>query len=318
MESGSKNKIIVILGPTASGKSDVAIKLAQKFNGEIISADSRQIYRGMNIGTGKVTSAEQKMTVHHILDVADPNDDFNVSHFKKLAEKKIKEILQRKKVPIICGGTGFWIKSIVDNVQLPEVKPDQKLRNTLSNKPTEELFAMLRKLDPERAENIDAKNKVRLIRAIEICKKLGKVPVLRDTGYPAIAGPRQGGGKIQNTKYNFLQIGIDVSKEILNEKIKKRLQQRFEEGMIEEVQNLNNPPAGGGVVWERLEYFGLEYRWIAKYLQKKISLAGMEEKLYFNIIHYAKRQMTWFKRDKRILWLKSYTEIEKAAKGFLA
>jgi tRNA dimethylallyltransferase len=298
----TKDKVLVIVGPTASGKSDVAIKLAQKFNGEIISADSRQIYRGMNIGTGKVTSAEQKMAVHHILDVADPNDDFNVSHFKKLAEKTIEEILQRKKVPIICGGTGFWIKSVIDNVQLPEVKPDQKLRNMLSNKSTEELFAMLRKLDPERAENIDAKNKVRLIRAIEICNTIGTVPKI-DTKY-----------KIPNTKYNFLQIGIDVPKEILNEKIKKRLQQRFEEGMIEEVQNLNK----NGIAWERLEYFGLEYRWIARYLQNKIPLSEMQKKLYFDIIHYAKRQMTWFKRDKRIHWLKNYTEIEKAAKKVLA
>ena len=317
----TKDKVLVIVGPTASGKSDVAIKLAQKFNGEIISADSRQIYRGMNIGSGKVSRdisgtipndnfpiSKQKELfisegiVHHLIDVADPNDYFNVSHFKKMAEKSIEEILQRKKVPIICGGTGFWIKAIIDNVQLPEVKPDQKLRNMLSNKSTEELFAMLRKLDPERAENIDAKNKVRLIRAIEICNTIGTVPKI-DTKY-----------KIPNTKYNFLQIGIDVPKEILNEKIKKRLQQRFEEGMIEEVQNLNK----NGIAWERLEYFGLEYRWIARYLQNKIPLSEMQKKLYFDIIHYAKRQMTWFKRDKRIHWLKNYTEIEKAAKKVLA
>ncbi len=215
-----------------------------------------------------------------------------------MAEKKIKDILKRGKIPIICGGTGFWIQSIVDNVQLPEVKPDTELRNLLRNKSTEELFAMLKKTDSERAENIDAKNKVRLIRAIEICKTLGKVPARY---------------KIRDTKYNFLQIGIDVPKEILDEKIKKRLGQRFSIGMIEEIQNLNK----NGVSWERLEYFGLEYRWIARYLQKKISLDEMMNKLYFDIIHYAKRQMTWFKKDKRILWLKDYAEIEKAVQKFI-
>ena len=319
-------KVIVILGPTASGKSDVAIKLAQKFGGEIISADSRQVYRGMNLGTGKVEADQpaeipkeflnkkfysgsnlfiSEGIIHHLIDVADPNDEFNISHFKKLAEKKIEDILKRGKIPIICGGTGFWIQSIVDNVQLPEVKPDKVLRNMLSNKPTEELFSMLKKLDSERAKNIDAKNKVRLIRAIEICRAIGKVPK-QNTRY-----------EILNTKYEFLQIGIDVDKEILNEKIKKRLGQRFSIGMIEEVQILNNPPAGGGISWERLEYFGLEYRWIARYLQKKISLDEMMEKLYFDIIHYAKRQMTWFKRDKRILWLKDYSEIKSAVKKFI-
>ena len=301
MELGGKNKIVVILGPTASGKSDVAIKLAQKFNGEIISADSRQIYRGMDIGTGKVTPTEQKMAVHYMLDIADPNDEFNISHFKKLAEKIIKDILKRGKLPIICGGTGFWIKSVVDNVQLPEVKPDKELRNLLSNKSAEELFEMLKKLDPERAKNIDAKNKVRLIRAIEICKTLGTVPKIKTTNQKL------------RTNFEFLQIGIDVPKEMLDEKIKKRLGKRFNDGMIEEAQNLNK----NGVSWERLEYFGLEYRWIARYLQEKISLDEMMKKLYFDIIHYAKRQMTWFKRDKRILWLKDYEKVEKAVKKFL-
>lgn len=296
-------KIIVILGPTASGKSDVAIKLAKKFDGEIISADSRQVYRGMNLGTGKVTPEEQKMAVHHIIDVADPNDEFNVSHFKKLAEKKIGDILKRRKLPIVCGGTGFWIQSIVDDVQLPEVKPNKELRNILRNKSAEELFAMLEKLDPQRAENIDAKNKVRLIRAIEICKAIGKVPKTK-VQHQNVKKP--------NAKYDFLQIGIEIEKEILNQKIKKRLESRFDDGMLQEVENLHQ----SGVSWERLESFGLEYRWLARYLQKKIPLEEMKGKLYFDIIHYAKRQMTWFKRDKRILWLKNYPEIEKIVKEF--
>lgn len=324
MESGRRNKIIVILGPTASGKSDVAIKLAQKFDGEIISADSRQIYRGMDIGTGKVPrdftgvkSQKSKVKnnekyfisnriIHHLIDVADPNEAFNISHFKKLSEKAIEEILQRKKVPIVCGGTGFWIQSIVNNVQFPGVKPDITLRSMLRNKSAEELFEILGKLDLERAENIDAKNKVRLIRAIEICKAIGKVPKPQDTR-----------NKKQETKYEFLEIGIDVPKELLDKKIKKRLEQRFNDGMVQEVENLHNLPTNKGVSWERLEYFGLEYRWIARFLQNKIGFDEMRQKLYYDIIHYAKRQMTWFRKDKRILWLKNYAEIEKAVQKFL-
>lgn len=310
MESGGRNKIIVILGPTASGKSDVAITLAKKFDGEIISADSRQIYRRMNIGTGKVIGTwdiKHRTFVsegipHHLIDVADPNEEFNISHFKKLAEKAIEEILQKGKLPIICGGTGFWIKSIIDDVKLPEVKPNTELRRKLERNNAEELFIMLKKLDPERAQTIDAKNKVRLVRAIEIAKELGKVPKM----LPVI-------GHRSSVKHNFLQIGIDVPKEVLNAKIKKRLDERFKQGMVEEVDKLHSE----GVSWQRLEYFGLEYRWIARYLQNKITLDEMKEKLYFDIIHYAKRQLTWFKKDKRILWLKAYAEIEKTVAEFI-
>ncbi len=305
-------KIIIILGPTASGKSDIAIRLAKKFDGEIISADSRQVYRGMNIGSGKVSGKwNQKLGVfisenipHHLIDIADPNDDFNVSHFKKMAEKAIAEILQRGQVPILCGGTGFWIQAVVDNVVLPEVKPNPELRSMLRSKTAAELFAELQKLDSRRAETIDPKNKVRLIRALEICAALGAVPKTKARN-------------TRNDKYDFLEIGIDTIREELNEKIKRRLDERFEEGMIKEVENLQNPSADGGVAWERLEYFGLEYRWIARYLQNKIPLAEMKEKLYFDIIHYAKRQMTWFKQDERILWLKDYAEIEKSVAQFL-
>jgi len=292
------SKIIVILGPTSSGKSDVAIKLARKFNGEIISADSRQIYRGMDIGSGKITKAEQKLAKHWMLDIVSPKTNFNAAQFKKKAEKIIADILSRGKVPIICGGTGFWIKSIVDNVTYPEVKPDWKLREKLNKKSVAELFAMLKKLDPERASTVDAKNKVRLIRAIEICKAIGKVPVLSE----------------ENRNYNFLQIGISWPKEKLHERIKIRLDQRFKEGMISEIKRLHFKDK---VSWKRLESFGLEYRQIALYLQKKISEDSMKEHLFQEIKNYAKRQMTWFRKDKRILWLKSYKEIEKETMEFL-
>lgn len=314
-----KPKLIVIMGPTASGKSDVAIKLAKKFNGEIISADSRQVYKRMDIGTGKVPRdflvKSQKLKVeskdedyfsegiqHYLIDVTDPNEEFNVSHFKKEVEKAIEKILAKGKLPIVCGGTGFWIQAVVDNVILPDVKPNPVLRNMLRSKTAEELFSELQKLDPQRAENIDRHNHVRLIRAIEVATELGKVPVIPNTRY-----------QIPNTRYNFLQIGIEVPRETLNEKIKKRLGARFNEGMIEEVENLQK----SGVAWERLESFGLEYRWIARYLQGKISLEEMKEKLYFDIIHYAKRQITWLNKNKKIIWKSNYEDIEKETKNFL-
>lgn len=291
----------MILGPTASGKSDVAIKLARKFNGEIISADSRQVYRGMDIGTGKVSKAEQKLAKHWLIDIVDPKTEYNVSKFKKNAKKIIGNILERGKLPIVCGGTGFWIKAIVDDTNFPEVKPNKELREEMERLSVEKLFAMLQKLDLERAGNIDAKNKVRLIRAIEICKTIGKVPKIT----------RQ---ETHDKKYEFLQIGIDVKKEKLHEKIKKRLEKRFRQGMIKEIKKLHE----NGISWKKLESFGLEYRWIARHLQNKISRKDMEENLYKNSKDYAKRQMTWLKKDERIIWLKSYKEIEKQVNNFVS
>lgn len=314
-------KIVVILGPTASGKSDVAIKLAQKYNGEIISADSRQIYKGMDIGTGKIirdfsvsnAKFKNKRLIpywsggipHYLIDITNPRTNYNVYNFKKDTEIIIENILLRRKLPIICGGTGFWIKSIVDDIIFPEVKPDKLLRNKLRNKPAEELFKTLRRLDPRRAKEIDKNNKVRLIRAIEICKAIGRVPTS-----PSTLSPYQKEGW---DEVKFLQIGIDIPKEKLHKQIKARLDKRFKQGMVTEVKDLH---IKNKVSWKKLESFGLEYRWIARYLQGKIKLPEMKEELYKDIKKYAKRQMTWFRKDKRIKWLKSYKEIEKEVRKF--
>ncbi|HBO16470.1 MAG: tRNA dimethylallyltransferase [Candidatus Moranbacteria bacterium GW2011_GWE2_35_2-] len=308
MEFRSDNKIIVILGPTASGKSDVAIRLAQKFDGEIISADSRQIYRGMDIGSGKITEAEQKMVPHHMLDIASPKTEYNAAKFKKKTEKIIKDILKRGKVPIICGGTGFWIKALVDNVDFPEVKPNQELRIKMQELSTEILFNKLKKLDPERAKNIDAKNKVRLIRAIEICKAIGKVP------------PMNQESKIKN--YDFLQIGIAREKEELNERIKKNVTRRFSMGMIEEVKDLHEKYK---LSWKKIQSFGLSYNLIPEYLKGNIkNKEELKEKIYLAEKNYAKRQRTWFAKDKRIIWIpieqkekNKYANIEKEVSRFI-
>ncbi|MFA6254095.1 MAG: tRNA (adenosine(37)-N6)-dimethylallyltransferase MiaA [Candidatus Paceibacterota bacterium] len=287
-----KLKIIVVVGPTASGKTALSIKLARKLNGEIISADSRQVYRGLNIGTGKVTKKEMAGIPHHLLDVADPKKVFTVADFKRITEQKIKEIIARGHTPIIVGGTGFYVQAVVDDLVLPEVAPDKKLRANLEATPPSELFAMLKKLDPRRAREIDSKNPVRLIRAIEIAKELGRVPLLRQ-GYEGQA------------PYNFEIIGIRIDQEELNKKIHKRLIERLEHGMIAEVKKLHRQ----GLGWKRMEELGLEYRCLARFLQGKITKPKMIEQLEKEIIKYSKRQMTWFKRDKRIKWIKLWTDL---------
>lgn len=316
----NKGKILVIMGPTASGKSALAIQLAHDFNGEIISADSRQIYRQMNIGTGKIKRDDpdeinssnfkyknnedvfiSEGIAHYAIDIINPSEDFNVADFKKYAEFKIADILKRKKLPIICGGTGFWIKTIVDDITFPTVKPNPRLRQDLNNQNAEELFIKLKNLDPQRAQTIDPKNKIRLIRAIEICQALGSVPKFSKNK------PKE------NKSYEFLEIGIKIEKNILQTKIKERLKERFNQGMIEEVASLNQ----SGISWEKLERFGLEYRRIAEYLQQKISQKEMEEKLYFDIIHYAKRQLTWLKKNKNIIWLEEYEKIKIIIENYL-
>ncbi len=293
-------KIIVILGPTSSGKSDIAIKLARKFNGEIISADSRQVYRGMDLGTGKVSKKEQQLAPHHMLDIVSPKTDYNAAKFKKQVEKVIVDILKRKKLPILCGGTGFWIKALVDDITFPKVKPDWKLRKKLEAYSADKLFSMIKKLDKSRAETIDRHNKVRLTRAIEICKSIGKVPREKK--------------EASSKQYAFLQIGVSVPKEELHERIKARLEKRFTQGMIREVEKLHGQ---NNVSWKRMESFGLEYYWIALYLQKKISRKDLKEKLFQDSKNYAKRQMTWFRKGERIVWLGNYEEIEKYVKMFL-
>jgi tRNA dimethylallyltransferase len=313
-----QGQILAIVGPTASGKSGLAIETALKYDGEIISADSRQIYRKMDIGTGKVTLEEQALVKHHLIDIREPNEDYNVTDFKQDAKVLIKNIQNRDKLPIICGGTLFWVQALIDNQSFPAVSPDVKLREKLSLLSREKLFEKLKTLDPDRAETIDAKNPVRLIRALEIVQAIGKVPAI--DSYPnLVSGSRTNTApfedegvlkQVQNDHTNSFIIAINPPKEILDAKIKKRLDERFGQGMIEEVKHLHEQ----GIKWTRLEAFGLEYRWIALFLQGKIDEQTMREKLYFDIIHYAKRQLTWLRRWEKqgaqIHWIQNASEID--------
>ena len=354
-------KTLIIVGSTAAGKSDLAILLAQKYNGEVISADSRQVYRGMDIGTGKVTRDKviphaplsegswrvpetegwgkmqsKKKNInntpsqsppfkggevkkiqslffsegirHHLLDVASPKRSYNVTHFVRDAKKAITDIKKHGKIPIICGGTGFWVQALVEDNVFPAVKPDVKLRKRLGKLSAEKLFAMLKKKDKERAATIDAKNKVRLIRALEICESLGTVPPLR---HPELVEgstlslvdsstrpPRLGeaGRLVRNDKGSFLIIGINPDKETLQKNIKIRLEKRLKKGMLAEVKHLH----ADGVNWKRLESFGLEYKNVALFLQKKITREAMRQNILQESIHYAKRQLSYLRRFEKM------------------
>lgn len=295
MRKLKKPSIIAIIGPTSSGKSSLGIFLAKKFNGEIISADSRQVYRGMDVGTGKVTKKERGLVKHHLLDVANPKTVFTVSDFKQLAQKALNEIVSHNKLPIIVGGTGFYIDALVRDMALPEVPPNKKLRAELAKQSAEQLYKRLKKLDPVRASNIDSKNKRRLVRALEIILSTGRpVPKLES-----------------NIKYQVLWLGIRPKD--LNIKIEKRLDIRLKQGMIKEVKNLLKK----GVSKKRLNDLGLEYRWVGRYIKGEINRREMRDGLLRDIIKYSKRQMTWFKKNKEIHWIKSRKEAEGLAKKFL-
>ncbi len=305
----TRDKIIVVSGPTASGKSDIAIALARKFNGEIISADSRQVYRGMDIGTGKVTKREQKLARHWLLDVVSPTRQYSVARFKRDARRAIRDIVRRSKLPIICGGTGFWIDALVYDLQLPDVKPDPKLRTRLRKLSTAQLYARLKKLDPARAVTIDQHNPVRLIRALEIVMISGKpVPAMH-----------------RSSPYDVLYLGVSRPMDKLKQRIEKRLDARLRAGMVAEVKRLHAPPAGGGVSWKRLESFGLEYRWVARYLQivaknkkrKTSSSAEMRAGLLHDIIAYAKRQLTWWRKNKDTHRIIDISQANRLVKAFL-
>ncbi len=298
MFSTMKPKLIVIVGPTAVGKSALAIRLARTLGGAIISGDSRQVYKGLNIGSGKITKREMQGIPHYLLDVASPKRTYTAQHFTRDAQKAITKIRNGGKTPIIVGGTGHYIDALVAGVVLPNVPPNKILRARLEKKSAEELYVMLQKKDPQRAHDIDKHNKRRLIRALEIINALGAVPK-QHTQSP----------------YDALYIGITLPMAKLKQKIHTRLHERMKHGMVAEVRRLH----AHGVSWKRLEELGLEYRYIAQHLQGKLSREAMLAKLETEIYRYAKRQMTWFKRNQSIHWFPptAFSKIQTLSKNFL-
>lgn len=284
MSANQKPKAIAIVGPTASGKTSLSITLAKHFNGEVISADSRQVYKGMDIGTGKVTVPDMDGVPHHLLNIANPaTDTYTGADFTRDGSSILTDITARGKLPIVAGGTFFYLELLQGKMQSAPVAPNRKLRAELELKSDEELFALLEAQDPRRAELIDRDNPRRLIRALEIIDALGAVPEVTPVDSP----------------YQWLTLGIDVPTEILHERIYQRIIDRLAEGMIEEVTTLHE----NGVSWGRLDSFGLEYRYLGRYLQNHITRDEMITELNNKTRQFAKRQLTWLKRDPNIVWL---------------
>jgi len=307
VKNKSMNKLLVILGPTASGKSDLAIKIAKLFNGEIVSADSRQIYKEMNIGTAKPTKnqkgpyGESQATTkiknqnylvnkiqHHLLDIIEPNKSFSAAQYKELAYKTIRDIQNRGKLPILCGGTGLYISSVIEDWQFPKVPPQEKLRKELEEKSVEQLFEIYQKLDLNGAKFIDKKNKRRLIRAIEVCK----------TNNKSFRQQRKSG----KLSFDSLLIGIKLPKEELKKRIAKRIKKMIQTGLETEVKTLVKKYG-----WiSSLKTIG--YQEWKEYSNKNINKKEVQDLIELHTIQYSKRQMTWFKKMKNVNWIDNQKE----------
>ena len=306
-QTPAKNPLVAIVGPTASGKTRLAVQLARQFNGEIVSADSRQVYRGLNLTFGKdleeytLPETAQKIKAksgptaapitipYHLIDVCDPKQTFTLADYKKLADEKLKEISKRKKLPILAGGTGLYLKAVIYDFELPLGEPDPVLRKKLIRTPLAELISLLKLQDPAALDLIDLNNPHRVIRALEIINTGKKYSQLRKEALNKELIPR----------YPTLQLGIAYPIETLRKRIKARIEERIKNGMIEEVEQAIKQ----GLSFERLNELGLECRYVSLYLKKRLTKKEMLEQLTTASGQFAKRQLTWFKKDPNILWL---------------
>jgi tRNA dimethylallyltransferase len=289
-------KLIVILGPTASGKTGMSLALAKKFNGFIISSDSRQIYRGMDIGTGKLTRDKWEGINHRMIDIIDPDQEYSLAQFQKTVFAIINE--EKELLPFLVGGTGLYIQSIVDNLDIPKGGTDKVLRKELEEKTPEELFKMLIQLDYKSAQEIDINNKRRLIRAIEVFK---------------VSGEKYSEKKGKHTPLvEALQIGIKLSREEMYRRIDMRVDEMIQDGLLDEVKTL-----GEKFGFDIPSMSAIGYKQLSAYFKKEISLAEAVAQIKNDSHHYAKRQMTWFKRDHRIKWIESLNEAEELVADFL-
>ena len=282
IKENKKPKVIVIVGPTASGKTATSIKVAKELNGEIVSADSMQIYKDMNIGTAKPTKEEMEGIKHYMIDIVSPNEIFNVAKYKEMAEKAIEDILSENKVPIVVGGTGLYVDTLVNGVEFASVKEDLEYRNAMLERAKKEgnkaLHDELAKIDKEAAEKIDMNNVRRVIRALEIYKITGKTKTKLDEE------------SRKETKYDYRVYGIEWDREELYRRIEKRIDIMLEEGLVEEVKNVMSK-----YTISKTALQGLGYKEVIEFLNNDISYDGMVDKLKMETRRYAKRQLTWMR-----------------------
>lgn len=281
-------KSIVIVGTNASGKSSLAIQLAQQYNGEIVSADSRQVYTGLDIATGKVTPEEMNGVPHHLINVVDPKDTYTAAQFASDGQKALQDIFSRGNVPIITGGTGFYIEALLNPSLLASIPPNKELRAGFDSLPVEMLFSQLEKVDPKRAKDLKEKGEHNLTRRIIRSLEIALSPTQKNTEESFDNHPL----------LETLWIGIRWDKDELKKRIHTRTLARIKNGMIEEAQELHE----NGLSWERMGELGLEYKHLADYLRKKITKEQLIEYIERDDARYAKRQRTWFKRNKNIHW----------------
>lgn len=287
-------KLVVLLGTNASGKSELGIGLARHFGTEVVSADSRQVYRGLDLGSGKITPAQAGAIRHHLIDVAEVSDYYSLAQYQRAAYSAIDSIATAGKLPLLVGGTGLYISAVVEGYELVDVPPNDQLRHELESLPLAQLVRKLELSDPEAAGRIDKRNRRRIIRAIEV----------------ASAGHEHSAAHKNSPRYKCLQLGLTWPREILEKRIADRLERRLAEGMIEEVAGLR----ALGVSDTRLEKLGLEYRYISRYLRGELgTLDNLRSQLEIAIRQFAKGQLTWFKRDRRILWLDPFGDYFREA-----
>ena len=276
---GSYPKVVAVVGTNASGKSALGIELAKRYGGEVISADSRQVFKGLDLGSGKVTAEEMQGVVHHLIDVREPNEFFSMADFQKMSYAAIEDIRARGRLPMIVGGTGLYVDSVLDGYVLSDKEPDLAYRTELEKLTTPELYDMLMGLTPD--AQVDRYNRNRVMRMIERIHD-------GDSAVPT-----------KEKRYESLRLGVSWPRDVLGQRIDERLERRLQEGMIEEVQGLMDR----GATTEFLLGLGLEYRFITQYLLGEMGREEMLEKLAIAIKQFAKRQITWFRRNPDIVWL---------------
>ena len=286
-------------GQQLLGKSSLAIELAKRINGEIVSADSMQIYKDMNIGTAKVTTEEMQGIKHYMIDFIEPNKRYSVSSYKIEAEKAIEKILENGKVPIIVGGTGLYIDSLVYGIKFPEEEIDEEYRDQLNNiaqkEGIEKLYEEACKIDPKAMEKISPNDRKRIIRVLEIFHKTGKTKTEQEIE-----------SRKDEAKYNYHVFAIDMDRQVLYERINKRVDIMIEKGLIEEVKTILKKYKDFPTSMQ-----GLGYKEVVEYLQNKISKEDMIQKIKQETRHYAKRQLTWFRKNKQTIWLDGEENVEK-------